>query len=138
MRRERFEEKQRQADGAERALHESEERLRQAVRVSHIGIFDHDHRTDHLYISPELRVIQGWGPDEPVTVNSYIERVHVDDREKIREAVRRSHDRRATDCSMWSTVSFFPMARYVGRAHDRRLSSKVRAQPAARCGQSAP
>jgi PAS domain S-box-containing protein len=86
------EEQQRQAEGAESALHESEERLRQAVRVSHIGIFDHDHRTDHLYISPELRVIQGWGPDETVTLNSYIERVHVDDREKIREAVRRSHD----------------------------------------------
>jgi PAS domain S-box-containing protein len=76
----------------ESALHESEERLRQAVRVSHIGIFDHDHRTDRIYVSPELRVIQGYGPDEPVTIDTYIERVHVEDRERIREAVRRAHD----------------------------------------------
>ena len=74
------------------ALPESEERLRQAVRVSHIGIFDHDHRSNHIYMSPELRAIQGWGPDELVTLDMYIERVHADDREKIHEAVRRAHD----------------------------------------------
>ena len=74
------------------ALHESEERLRQAVRVSHIGIFDHDHRTDHIYLSPELRMIQGWGPDEAVALSMYIESVHADDRERVREAVRQSHD----------------------------------------------
>jgi len=62
------------------------------VRVSHIGIFDHDHRSNHIYMSPELRAIQGWGPDELVTLDMYIERVHVDDREKIHEAVRRAHD----------------------------------------------
>jgi two-component system, cell cycle sensor histidine kinase and response regulator CckA len=77
---------------AERALRKSEELLRQAVRVSDIGIFDHDHRTDYIYASPEHRAIQGWGPDEPVTLEKYLERVHVDDRERIREGVRRAHD----------------------------------------------
>jgi PAS domain S-box-containing protein len=77
---------------AERALGQSEERLRQAVLVSHIGIFDHDHRTERIYFSPEDRVIYGWGPDEPVTLDMYLDRVHVDDRDRIREAVRRAHD----------------------------------------------
>jgi PAS domain S-box-containing protein len=76
----------------ERALRNSEELLRQAVRVSNIGIFDHDHRTNYIYASPEQRVIQGWGSDEPVTLEKYIERVQMDDREKIREAVRHAHD----------------------------------------------
>jgi len=49
----------------EAALRESEERLRQAVRVSHIGIFDHDHVANTLYWSPEMRMIYGWGPRNP-------------------------------------------------------------------------
>jgi PAS domain S-box-containing protein len=77
---------------AESALRQSEERLTQAVRVSHIGIFDHDLRTDSIYLSPEQRVIYRWGPDERVTLDMYLERIHVDDRERIREAVRRTHD----------------------------------------------
>ncbi|HEY7391396.1 MAG TPA: PAS domain-containing protein, partial [Bryobacteraceae bacterium] len=77
---------------AEKALLKSEELLRQAVLVSGIGIFDHDQITDYIYSSPEQRAIQGWSPDEPVTLEKYFERVHVDDREKIREAVRRAHD----------------------------------------------
>jgi len=76
----------------EAALRQSEERLAQAVRVANIGIFDHDHRTGTVYLSPEQRVIHGWAPDEPVTLESYLERVDVDDRERIREAVRRSWD----------------------------------------------
>jgi PAS domain S-box-containing protein len=77
---------------AESAQQESEERLRQAVLVSHIGIFDQDLRTDSVYVSPEQRTIHGWGPDEPVTLNTYLERIHVDDRERIREAIRRALD----------------------------------------------
>jgi two-component system cell cycle sensor histidine kinase/response regulator CckA len=77
---------------AERALFKSEELLRQAVLVSHTGIFDHDHLTNYIYASPEQRAIQGWSPDEPVTLEKYFDSIHVDDRERIREAVRRAHD----------------------------------------------
>jgi PAS domain S-box-containing protein len=74
------------------ALRESEERLRQVVRASQIGIFDHDHLTDTIYWSPEQRVYYGWGPDEPVTLAGFIDRIHPDDRERIAAAVRRAHD----------------------------------------------
>jgi PAS domain S-box-containing protein len=76
----------------ERTLRGSEERLRQAVRVSQIGIFDHDHRTDTIYWSPQQREIYGWGPDEPVTLQAYLDRVYPDDRERIALAVRQAHD----------------------------------------------
>jgi len=77
---------------AERELRKSEERLRQAVRVSGTGIFDHEHSSELVYWSPEQYVIYGWDPDTPVTVAGYIAAVHPDDRERIAAAVRRAHD----------------------------------------------
>jgi PAS domain S-box-containing protein len=77
---------------AEQALRKSEERLRQVVRVSHIGIFDHDHLTNTIYWSPQQRAIYGWGPDETVTLPAYLECVYPEDRERIAAAVRRAHN----------------------------------------------
>jgi PAS domain S-box-containing protein len=76
----------------EAALRESEERLRQAVRVSHIGIFDHDHITDTIHWSAAQRAIYGWGTEEPVTLNAFLERVRPGDWERIAAAVQRAHD----------------------------------------------
>lgn len=73
-------------------LHESEERLRQAIRVSQTGIFDHDHLANTVYWSPEQRAIYGIASDETVTLENFFARVHLEDREKIVEAVRHAHD----------------------------------------------
>ncbi len=82
----------------ERALRESEERLRQVVGLFQIGFFDHDHLTNQMYWSPEHREIYGLGPDEPVyftapddaagTAWSFI---HPQDRERAVAAVDRAH-----------------------------------------------
>ena len=77
---------------AEEALRKSEERLRQAARVSEIGIFDHDHRTDTIYWSPQQRIIHGWGPDEPVTLPAFMTMIPPEDTEAIAATVRRAHD----------------------------------------------
>jgi len=77
---------------AEEALRESEGRLRQAARVSEIGIFDHDHVRGVIYWSPEQRRIYGWSADEPVTLENYFAQVHADDRAAMRQAVERAHD----------------------------------------------
>lgn len=77
---------------AEEAVRQSEDRLRQAIRVSGIGIFDHDHRADTIYWSPEMGAIFGWGADEPRTVDGFIEFVHPDDREMVLAATRLAHD----------------------------------------------
>ncbi len=74
------------------ALQKSEERLRQVVRVSQIGIFDHDHVSGALYWSPELRTICGWGPEEPVSLQGHIERIYPADVERIAAGIRRAHD----------------------------------------------
>lgn len=77
---------------AEEALKESEERLRQAIRVSQGGIFDHDHLTNSIYWSPRQREIHGWGPDEPITLSDFLNLVHPEDIESISAAIRRAHD----------------------------------------------
>jgi PAS domain S-box-containing protein len=84
---------------AEIALLENEERLRQVIRVSHIGIFDHNHLTGVIYWSPEQRTIFGWEPDEPVFLQDPSagnpetwKLIHPLDRERIAAAAKRSHE----------------------------------------------
>ncbi|MFO1272681.1 MAG: MASE3 domain-containing protein [Rubrivivax sp.] len=76
----------------EEALRTSEQRLRQAVRAAHIGIFDHDHLTDSIHWSPEQRGHYGFDADEPVTLADFLARVHPEDRMRIATAVARAHD----------------------------------------------
>lgn len=77
---------------AESALRQNEERLRQAIRVSEIGIFDHDHRSGAVYWSRRQREIHGWGRDEPISLQAFMNLVHPDDSESIGAEVRRAHD----------------------------------------------
>lgn len=76
---------------AEEALRQSEERLRQAIRVSDIGIFDHDHRTDTIYWSPQQRAIYGFDAMEAPTLEKCLAAVYPGDREWIESAVRQAH-----------------------------------------------
>ena len=83
---------------AEASLRRNEERLLQAVRVAHIGIFDHDHRSGALYWSPETREIYGWDPGEPVGFDppsegstSTWQVVHPDDRDRVARALAQAH-----------------------------------------------
>jgi PAS domain S-box-containing protein len=83
---------------AERALRQSEERLRQVIRLSHVGVFDHDHRTGEIYWSPEQREMFGAGPHERVTFPDLPptwNQIHPDDREPVANAVKRAHENEA-------------------------------------------
>ncbi|MCB0018023.1 MAG: PAS domain S-box protein, partial [Anaerolineales bacterium] len=77
---------------AEASLLLSEERLKQAVRVGNIGIFDHDHATGHLFWSPEMRRFYGWGEDEDIGIETLIAQTHAEDRELIHELAGKAHD----------------------------------------------
>ena len=75
----------------EMALQESEERLQQAVNVGGIGTFDHDHLTDVIYYSPQLRKMWGIDPSEVITIPGLISRIHPEDQERIDQAIRQAH-----------------------------------------------
>src|SRR5262245_15150668 len=76
----------------EEALRQTEERLRQGVRVAALGIFEHDHLTDDIYWSPEMRAICGWAPSQTVTLEEWIQCVHPDDRSTVAQSIRSAHD----------------------------------------------
>ena len=64
-------------------MQDDDERLRQAIRVGNIGIFDHDHPTDVIFWSLELRQFYGWDPDEPATLAKIVSHVHPEDAHRV-------------------------------------------------------
>jgi PAS domain S-box-containing protein len=85
---------------AEQALRESDDRLQQAIRVADIGIFDHDHRAETLYLSPVQRAITGLELDPasdgllaiPENQPILLDLIHPEDRERVAAAVRQAHE----------------------------------------------
>ncbi len=77
---------------AEATLIQSEERLRQAVRVSGIGIFDHDPDAGRTYWSPDLRRTFGWAPEASIDLADFIRVVHAEDRAAVEAAIAHSQD----------------------------------------------
>jgi len=73
-------------------LRHNEELLKQAVRVSGIGIFDHDQVANTIYCSRRQREIHGWEPEELLTAEKCAGIVHPDDSDRVTESVRRAHD----------------------------------------------
>jgi signal transduction histidine kinase/ActR/RegA family two-component response regulator len=81
----------------------TDERLRQVIRLSNIGVFEHDHATDEVYWSPEQREIYGVGADEALAFTSQPAAgsssgdfhtwslIHPDDRAQVAEAMQRAH-----------------------------------------------
>ena len=80
---------------AEEARNLSEQRLHLAVHSAHIGIFDHDHLNDTLYLSPELREILGFDSDETMNLVKIMEFVLTEDRDKLASAIGAAFDPRS-------------------------------------------
>ena len=77
---------------AEKALRDSEERLRLSVSAGRIGLFEHDHNSGQIFWSPLFREIFGVGDDAQATIEAYLSGAHPDDRAMIRAGVERAQD----------------------------------------------
>ncbi len=84
--------------GFELGLRQNEERLRQVVRLSGIGVFDHDHVTYTVYWSPEQREIYGWGMTEEIHFSrpddgdpGTWDVIHPQDRDRVAAAIEHAH-----------------------------------------------
>lgn len=79
---------------AEDALRKSEERLRLAQEVAHIGTFDRDLRTGESRWTPQMEAMYGLAPGTfPQTIEGFINLVHADDRGRVSELIRESMER---------------------------------------------
>ncbi|MCK6547346.1 ATP-binding protein [Myxococcota bacterium] len=68
------------------------ELLAQAVALAELGIYEHDHLTETIWVSPGFRAIYGWSADHPTTLQDLLACVHPDDAARVRDAVARAHD----------------------------------------------
>jgi len=73
---------------AERALSESEQRLKEAQRVAHVGNWDWNIETNELLWSDEIYRIFGLKPQEfGATYESFLKSVHPDDRNFVKKSI---------------------------------------------------
>jgi PAS domain S-box-containing protein len=70
------------------ALKKSEERLALALKVSDVGIWEWDIKTDTLTWSDELKKLFGMQPDETITYEKYLKCIHPDDLEHLQEVIQ--------------------------------------------------
>lgn len=78
---------------AEKALRDSQDSLKNAQRIARLGNWDLDFETDELVWSDESCRIFGILPEEfSGTYTEFWRSVHPDDREYVREAVKKAHN----------------------------------------------
>ena len=77
---------------AEEALRESEDRLRLAVESTELGTWDFNPITGALRWSARCKMIFGLPPEAEVNYSRFLELLHPEDRERVREAVQRALD----------------------------------------------
>jgi two-component system cell cycle sensor histidine kinase PleC len=87
------------ADGAQRALAESEERFRLAVEAARCGIWEWDLVADELYMSDITGVMLGWGGGGVAPTAHVLERVAPEHRERVRQAINMAMAHGAFDVS---------------------------------------
>jgi diguanylate cyclase (GGDEF)-like protein/PAS domain S-box-containing protein len=89
---------------AEAAVAESESRLNYALEAARQGVWDHRVGTDKLHYSRMWRIMRGFAPDEDVdsSQEAWLERVHPDDRERIRSQI----DKQDTGVDGYDTLEY--------------------------------
>lgn len=73
---------------ADRALRDSEERMRLAAAAANIGLWDWHIPRDVIWASERARVLYGVQPDEPANFQRLMACVHPEDRTRLDEAIR--------------------------------------------------
>lgn len=69
----------------ESALSATESRLKRAQELGGALAFEWDARTDRVVAAPAFKALYGLAPDEPMSLTSFLARVHPDDRERVEE-----------------------------------------------------
>jgi PAS domain S-box-containing protein len=86
---------------ADRALKASEERLQLAALSAEAGVWDLNVETGQLWATPTTKALYGFAPDAEVDGSQVIERIHPEDRERVRAETVASPER-----SSLTTIDF--------------------------------
>ena len=69
-----------------RELRESERRMALATEAANLGIWIHDLPRDEIWASDKWRELLGFTKSERLDLECFMQRLHPDDRERIRQA----------------------------------------------------
>jgi two-component system cell cycle sensor histidine kinase/response regulator CckA len=78
--------------GSHGGLSQHEERLRHALDLAGVGVFDHDHRLGTLWWSGRMRTILGVQEPHRPSLELFTSLIHPDDRLAVAAAIQRAHD----------------------------------------------
>ncbi len=78
----------RQLHLSEGALRESEVRMSLAANAGNLGLWMWDIPRDDIWLSEKGRTLFDFGDAQPVTLATFLETIHPDDRERVQEAVQ--------------------------------------------------
>ena len=139
---------------AEDALRDSQRRLQIATAAADLGIYDWDLRTGIGEWDARVHEIFGVGPEEPVTLETFLARLHPDDRARAQAEVEAALDPsgdghyhstyrvvgakdesvRWVQSTGWAVVDQGSVVRLVGSAQD--ITARVQAEQALRTGEA--
>ncbi|MGE5228321.1 MAG: PAS domain S-box protein [Deltaproteobacteria bacterium] len=139
---------------AEEALRDSQRRLQIATAAADLGIYDWDLRTGMGEWDARVRAIFGVGPEEPLTLETFLARLHPDDRARAQAEVEAALDPsgdghyhstyrvlgakdesvRWVQSTGWAVVDQGSVVRLVGSAQD--ITARVQAEQALRTGEA--
>jgi len=71
-----------------RKLKESEERLALAAESANFGVWEWNLNKDEVRVTPSRRELLGFAPSGAIRFENFISRVHVDDRDRVRQAIQ--------------------------------------------------
>src|SRR6266480_4063587 len=72
----------------ERALRESEERMGLAAEAANLAVWEWDLSTDEVLTTGTHRELPGWPVSEKRTLETFISRLHIDDRDRVRQELK--------------------------------------------------
>ncbi|MGE5790297.1 MAG: PAS domain S-box protein, partial [Syntrophaceae bacterium] len=84
----------RRKEVAENALRESEERLDLATSAAGAGIWIMNMDTRSVWVTDKLRELFRFAPDEELSFERFMEVIHPEDRDSVRQSVRQSLEKR--------------------------------------------
>src|SRR5438445_696041 len=78
----------RQLQVSDAGLRESEERMSLAAEAANLGMWEWDSNTDEVWSTTTRRSVFGWPTSGKITLKDLISVVHIDDRDRLQQALR--------------------------------------------------
>lgn len=98
---------------AECSVREQQTRLAMAVAIARLGIWELDLLSNQLSCSDQCKAHFGLRPDEPLTYDRWLELIHPDDRESVRNTLRNAIAISGDHCSEYRIVDAGGRVRWI-------------------------